>query len=94
MPSRGKTGKLDSSTEMCLFIGYHKGMRGGIFYNLRDKKVFLLKHDTFLKHEYINDFKSRSKLLIEEIYEKTTADDSTKVVENGTDFVTTSVVDL
>ena len=39
----------------------------------------------------MNDFKPRSKLLLEEISEKTTPDDSTRVVEKGTDSVTTIV---
>ena len=64
--SRGKTGKLDSRTEVCLFIGYPKGTRSGIFYNPRDKKVFESTHATFFEHEYINDFKPRSKLLLED----------------------------
>ena len=41
--SRGKIRKLDSKIEVCLFIGYPKGMRGGIFYNPRDNKV-LCRH--------------------------------------------------
>ena len=41
--------------------------RGGIFYNPKDKKVFVLTHATFLENEYMNDFKSRSKLLLEEL---------------------------
>ena len=87
------TGKLDSITEVCLFIGYPKGIRGGIFYNPREK-VFMSTHAMFLKNEYMNDFKPRSKLLLEEISEKKTPDDSTRVVEKGTDSVTTRIVDI
>ena len=36
--SRGKTRKLDSRIEVCLFIGYPKGTRGGIFYNQGTRK--------------------------------------------------------
>ena len=42
----------------------------------------------------MNDFKPRSKLLLEEISEKKTPDDSIRVVENDTDPVTTRVVDM
>ena len=42
----------------------------------------------------MNDFKPRSKLLLEEISEKITPDDSTRVVEKGTDSMTTRVVDI
>ena len=48
--SRGKAGKLDSRTEVCMFIGYPKGTRGGIFYNPRDKKVFVSTHATCDSH--------------------------------------------
>ena len=68
--SRGKIGKLDSRTKVCLFIGYPRGTRGGIFYNPRDKKVFVSTHATFLEHEYINDFKPRSKVLVEDSMKK------------------------
>ena len=77
MLSRGKTEKLDSRTEVCLFIGYPKGTRGGIFYNPKDKKVFVSTH-----------------VLLEENSEKTTPDNSTRVVEKGTDFVTINIVDI
>ena len=33
--NRRNTGKLDSRTEVCLFISYSKGTKGGIFYNSR-----------------------------------------------------------
>ena len=94
MLSRGKIGKLDSRPEVCLFIGYPKGTRGGIFYNPRDKKVFMSTHATFLENEYMNKFKPRSKLLLEEIFKKKIPDDSTRVVKKGTYFVTIGVVDI
>ena len=92
--SIGKTGKLNSRTEVCLFIGYPKGTRGGIFYNPRDKKVFVSTHATFLEHEYINDFKPRSKVLLEDSMERKSRNDTTRVVDKDTDFVTTRVVDI
>ena len=42
----------------------------------------------------MNDFKPRSKLLLEEIFQKKTPNDSTRVVEKGTDSVKTRVVDI
>ena len=94
MLSRGKTGKLDSRTEVCLFIGYPKGTRGGIYYNPRDKKVFMSAHATFLEHEYINDFKPHSKVLLEDSMERKSRNNMTRVVDKDTDFVTTRVVDI
>ena len=30
---KGDTDKLESRTEVCLFVGYPKGTKGGLFYN-------------------------------------------------------------
>ena len=92
--NRRKTGKLDSRTEVCLFIGYPNSTRGGIFYNPRYKKVFISTHATFLKNEYMNDYKPRSKLLLEKVSGKLSSNVSTRVIENDTDSVTTRVVDM
>ena len=92
--SRRKTEKLDSRTEVCLFIGYPKGTRGGIFFNPRDKKVFVSTHATFLEYEYINDYRPRSKVLLEDILENRSRDDTTRVVNKNTDTMTTRVVDM
>ena len=79
---------------MCLFIGYPKGTRGVIFYNPRDKKVFVSTHAMFLEHEYINNFKPRSKVLLEDVLERKSQNDTTRVIENDTDSMTTRVVDI
>ena len=68
MLNRKNIRKLYSRIEVCLLIGYPKGTRGGIFYNPRNEKVFISTHATFLENEYMNDFKPRSKLLLEEIF--------------------------
>ena len=69
-------------------------MRGGIFYNSRDKKVSVSTHATFLEHEYINDFKPRSKVLLGDSMERKSRNDATRVVDKDTDSVTTRVVDI
>ena len=94
MLNRRNTKKLDSRIEVCLFIGYPKGTKGGIFYNLRDKKVFMSTHVMFFINKYMNDFKPHSNLLLKEIYEKKIPDDSIRVVEKDTDSMTTRVVDI
>ena len=83
--SREKIEKLDSRTEVCLFIGYPKGTIGGIFYNPKDKKVFMLTHAMFLEHEYINDFKPRSKVLLEDFKERKSQNDTIRVGDKDTD---------
>ena len=64
---KGKTGKLESRTEVCLFVGYPKGTRGGLFYSPQDKKVFVSTNATFLENTYMTDFKPRSKTVLEEL---------------------------
>ena len=52
---------------MCMSIGYHKGTRGEIFYNPKKKKVIVSSHATFLEKDYMNNFKPRSKVVLEEL---------------------------
>ena len=62
-----KQQKLESRTEMCMFIGYPKGTRSGIFYNPKEKKVIVSTHATFLEEDYMNNFKPKSKVVLEEL---------------------------
>ena len=50
-----------------MFIGYPKGTRGGIFYNPKEKKVIVSTHATFLEEDYMNNFKPKSKVVLEEL---------------------------
>ena len=59
---KGKTGKLEPRTEVCMFVGYPKGIRGGLFYSPSDKKVLVSINVTFLEDDYMTNFKPRSKL--------------------------------
>ena len=51
---------------MCMFIG-SKGTRGGIFCNPKEKKVIVSTHATFLEKDYMNNFKPRSKVVLEKL---------------------------
>ena len=64
---KGKTGKLEPRTEVCMFVGYTKGKRGGLFYSPSDKKVFVSTNATFLKDDYMKNFKPRNKVVLEEL---------------------------
>ena len=64
---KGKTGKLEPLTEVCMFVGYPKGTRGGLFYSPSDKKVFVSTNATFLEDDYMTNFKSCSKVVLEEL---------------------------
>ena len=64
---KGKTGKLEPRTKVCLFVGYPKGTRGGLFYSPQDKKVFVSTNATFLENDYMANFKPRSRVVLEEL---------------------------
>ena len=64
---KGKTGKLEPRTEVCMFVGYPKGTRGGLFYSPSDKKVFVLTNATFLEDDYMTNFKPRNKVVLEKL---------------------------
>ena len=50
-----------------MFIGYPKRTSGGIFYNAKDKKVFVSIHATFLEEDYMKNYKSKSTIILEEL---------------------------
>ena len=59
--------KLESRIEVCLFIGYPKGTRGGLFYSSSEKKVIVSTNAKFFEEDYVNNFKPKSKLILEEL---------------------------
>jgi hypothetical protein len=64
---KGKYDKLEPKIEVCLFVGYFKGTRGGLFYSVKDRKVFVGTNAIFLEDDYVNNLKSKSKVTLEEM---------------------------
>ncbi|XP_022895257.1 uncharacterized protein LOC111409440 [Olea europaea var. sylvestris] len=64
---KGKTEKLESKSEICLFVRYPKGTRGYYFYSPLDRKVFVSTNATFLEDKYINEHQFKSKVVLEEM---------------------------
>ena len=58
---------MESCIEMCIFIGYPEGTRGGILYNPKEKKGLVITHSTFLEDDYTKNFKPSSKVVLEEL---------------------------
>ena len=85
---KGKTGKLEPRTEVCLFVGYPKGTRGGLFYSPKDKKIFVSTNTTFLENNYMTNFKPRSKVILEEILHGPIPPRPTTVVDHGIEETT------
>ncbi|KAL5574122.1 hypothetical protein UlMin_023719 [Ulmus minor] len=59
--------KLDSRSEVCMFVGYPRETKGDYFYNPKENKVFVSMNVTFLEDSYVQDFKSRSKVMLEDM---------------------------
>ena len=51
-----------------MFVGYPKGIRGGLFYSPSDKKVFVSTNATFIEDDYMTNFEPRSKVVQEELH--------------------------
>jgi hypothetical protein len=68
---KGNTDKLESRTEVCLFIGYPKGTKGGLFYSPKDQKVIVSTNARFLEEDYVIDHKPRSRVVLEELRRET-----------------------
>ena len=58
---------MESRIEVCLFIGYPKGTRGGLCYSSSEKKVIVSTNAKFFEEDYVNNFKPTSKVILEEL---------------------------
>ncbi|KAA0051954.1 gag/pol protein [Cucumis melo var. makuwa] len=75
--------KLEHRSKLCLFVGYSKESKGGLFYDPQENKVFVSTNATFLEEDHIRNHQTRSKLVLEEIFKNATdrPSSSTKVVD-------------
>ena len=64
-----KPDKLEPKSKVCLFMGYPKGTRGYLFYSRNDNKVFVSTNAKFLENYYMNNFTSRSRVVLIEMNE-------------------------
>ena len=63
-----KVDKLESRTELCLFVGYPIETKDGFFYSPKDNKVFISTNARYLEDDHIRDHKSNNKVVLEELY--------------------------
>ena len=64
---KAKVDKLESRTEICLFVGYLKEKKGGYFYNPKDNKVFVSINARFQEDDHIRNHKSNNKVVLGEL---------------------------
>lgn len=57
--------------ELCMFVGYPKGINSDLFYNSKEQIIIVSTHATFLEESYMNNFKPRSKKVHKEISRNT-----------------------
>ena len=62
-----KVTKLESRTEVRLFVGYPIGMKGYIFFSPRDWDVIVSTNARFLEEDYIMNHKPMSSVILEEL---------------------------
>ncbi|VFQ71676.1 unnamed protein product, partial [Cuscuta campestris] len=63
------SGKLDSKSDRCKFVGYPKETKGYEFYHPTDNKIFVARNGTFLEKEFLSTVSSGRKVDLEEIRE-------------------------
>nr|XP_016514474.1 PREDICTED: uncharacterized protein LOC107831239 [Nicotiana tabacum] len=71
-----KADKLESRTEVCIFIGYPKGTKGGLFYCPKEKKVIVTTNARFLEEDYLMNHIPKSKLVLQKLSNRITNDSS------------------
>lgn len=59
--SKRKENKLESRIDMCPFVGYPRGTKGGLFYDPKDKKVMVSTYVRFLEEDHIMNHKPNEK---------------------------------
>ncbi|XP_070039395.1 uncharacterized protein [Nicotiana tomentosiformis] len=64
---KGKTDKLEARTDVCVFVGYPKGTKGGLFYCPKEKKVIVSTNTKFLEEDYLMNHVPRSKLVLQKL---------------------------
>jgi len=72
--------KLERRSKLCLFVGYPKEMKGGLFFDDQENRVIVSTNATFLEEDHIRDHQPHNKLVLSEI-SKETIDKSTRVVD-------------
>ncbi|KAL8134578.1 hypothetical protein AgCh_009559 [Apium graveolens] len=59
--------KLESRTEVRLFVGYPMGMKGYLFYSPKNRDVIVSTNARFLEEDYIMNHKLMSSVVLEEL---------------------------
>ena len=61
-----KIDKLETWSEVCLFIGYPREMKGGFLYSSQNKKIIVNTKDIFLEENCMKNYKPKNEITLEE----------------------------
>ncbi|KAL8512022.1 hypothetical protein ACS0TY_018472 [Phlomoides rotata] len=59
--------KLETSSELRLFVGYPRGTKRGLFYSPKDQRIVVSTHSRFLEDDYMSNRKPKSKITLDEM---------------------------
>ncbi|MFC0539825.1 hypothetical protein ACFFKJ_28195, partial [Pelagicoccus mobilis] len=58
---------METKSKVCVFVGYPKETKGGMFYDPQDQKVFVSANAIYLEEEYVMEHRPSSKVVLEEL---------------------------
>ena len=64
--------KLEPPSRVCLFVGYPKETRDGLFFNPKLNRVFVSTNATFLEEDHIREHVPHSKVVLNELFNEIT----------------------
>ena len=64
--------KLERHSKLCLFVGYPKEMKCGMFYDPQENRMFVSTNATFLEEDHVRNHQPRNKLVLSEISKEAT----------------------
>ena len=62
-----KVEKLESRIEVCIFVGYLRGTKGGLLYSPKDQKAIVSTNARFLEENYVMNHNPKSRIVLEEL---------------------------
>ncbi|GFS36335.1 hypothetical protein Acr_00g0045430 [Actinidia rufa] len=64
---KGNASKLKARSEVCLFVGYPKGTKGGLFIILMSRRYLLAQISIYLEADYMMNHKPQSQIMLKEM---------------------------
>ncbi|KAL8464225.1 hypothetical protein ACS0TY_033944 [Phlomoides rotata] len=59
--------KLEPRSELRLFVGYPRGMKGGLFNSPKDQRIMISTHSRFLEDDCMSNKKPKSEITLDEM---------------------------